>query len=146
MNDKKTTGNKLTVSPDEKLIIIGEDDIDDREILEEIFLSIDEDLQFLFINNGQKMVEFLEDLVEEKIPCLIILDYNMPGLNGSEVLKRLHQIEKIKNVPKIIWSTSNASAYKKICLELGANDYLVKPSNIKELEKMLKHMLSFCQV
>jgi CheY-like chemotaxis protein len=146
MNDKITTEDKLTVSPAEKLIIIGEDDIDDREILEEIFLSIDEDLQFLFINNGQKMVEFLEDLVEEKIPCLIILDYNMPGLNGSEVLKRLHQIEKIKNVPKIIWSTSNASAYKKICLELGANDYLVKPSNIKELEKMLKHMLSFCQV
>jgi CheY-like chemotaxis protein len=67
----------------------------------------------------------------------------MPGLNGSEVLKRVHQIEKIKNVPKIIWSTANADGFKNTCLQLGACEYLVKPSSFANLRSMIKRMLSF---
>jgi DNA-binding response OmpR family regulator len=129
-----------------KLILIGEDDIDDEEILEEIFLSIDSSVRPQFINNGEKLVTFLENAADEHLPCLIILDYNMPGLNGAEILKSLQQNERMNTVPKIIWSTSNATGYKNTCLELGACDYLVKPSSIKELENMLKHMLSYCAV
>jgi len=145
MNEAHIEENKLLVSPSDRFIIIGEDDIDDKEILEEIFLSIDPSLHFHFINSGQRLVSFLENFKDDHLPCLIILDYNMPDLNGSEILKCLHQNQKLKNVPKIIWSTSSAPAYKKKCLELGAHDYLVKPSNIKDLEEMLKHMLSFCE-
>ena len=68
----------------------------------------------------------------------------MPELNGAEILKSLHGNNRIGNVPKVIWSTSNAPAYKNLCLELGARDYLVKPSKISMLEDMVKHMLSYC--
>jgi CheY-like chemotaxis protein len=79
------------------------------------------------------------------MPCLIILDYNMPGMNGAEILKRLPKNERLHEVPKIIWSTSNAATYKKVCMESGASDYLVKPSKIKDLENMIRHMLSYCK-
>jgi CheY-like chemotaxis protein len=126
-----------------KQILIGEDDIDDQEILEEIFLSIDSKLNLTFINDGQKIVSFLENTTVENIPGLIILDYNMPHLNGAEILKSLQQNEQVKNVPKIIWSTANADGFKNTCLQLGACEYLVKPSSFANLRSMIKRMLSF---
>ncbi len=126
-----------------KQILIGEDDIDDQEILEEIFLSIDPKLILTFINDGQKIVSFLENTTAENLPGLIILDYNMPHLNGAEILKSIQQNEKVKNIPKIIWSTANAERFKNICLQLGACEYLVKPSSFSDLKNMIKGMLSF---
>lgn len=140
MKDKPA--NSLTIP--EKYILLGEDDIDDQEILAEIFSSIDPSCRLQFISNGKKLVSHLEEAQKEHLPCLIILDYNMPELNGAEILKSLLDNHRIKTVPKIIWSTSNAAAYKNRCLELGACDYLVKPSKINMLEDMVKHMLSYC--
>ncbi|MGN6532924.1 MAG: response regulator, partial [Ginsengibacter sp.] len=80
-----------------KLILIGEDDIDDQEILEEIFLSLDPLLNLTFVNDGEKIVSFLENANGQNLPGLIILDYNMPHLNGAEILKSIQQNEKVKN-------------------------------------------------
>ena len=129
--------------PLHKLILIGEDDIDDKEILEEIFSSMDSLIKLTFINDGQKLVSFLENATLENLPGLIILDYNMPHLNGAEILRSIQQNEKVKNIPKIIWSTANADGFKNICLQLGAREYLVKPSRFKDLESMIKQMLSY---
>jgi len=131
--------NKL---PD-KQILIGEDDIDDQEILEEIFLSIDPSLNVTFINDGEKIVSFLQNASSEDLPGLMILDYNMPHLNGAEILKSIQQDQRVKNIPKIIWSTANAEGFKNICLQLGACEYLVKPSSFTELKSMIRGMLSF---
>jgi CheY-like chemotaxis protein len=127
----------------DKQILIGEDDIDDKEILEEIFLSIDPNLKLTFINDGQKIVSFLENSSTQNLPGLIILDYNMPHLNGAEILKSVQQNGKVKNIPKIIWSTANADGFKNNCLQLGACEYLVKPSSFTDLKSMIKGMLSF---
>jgi len=98
--------------PLHKLILIGEDDIDDKEILEEIFSSMDSLIKLTFISDGQKLVSFLENATPENLPGLIILDYNMPHLNGAEILRSIQQNEKVKNIPKIkpqyfIKNTSN---------------------------------------
>jgi CheY-like chemotaxis protein len=127
----------------EKQILIGEDDIDDEEILEEVFSSIDANLSLTFINDGQKIVQFLENATTENLPGLIILDYNMPHLNGAEILRSLQQNKKLEKIPKIIWSTANAEGFKNICLQLGACEYLVKPSSFSDLKSMIEGMLSF---
>ena len=144
MKEKDNPQRKLTASRSQKFILLGEDDIDDQEILEEVFSSIDSSFSLHFINNGKKVVAHLEEIHDEHLPCLIVLDYNMPELNGAEILKSLQGNHRINKVPKIIWSTSNAPAYKNMCLELGASDYLVKPSKINMLEQMVRHMLSYC--
>lgn len=127
-----------------KTILLGEDDIDDQEILEEIFSSIDESLKLQFFNNGHKVIHHLDNVEDHQLPCLIVLDFNMPELNGAEILKVLSEKKKLQHIPKIIWSTSNAATYKQMCFELGACDYLVKPSKISALEEVAKHMLSYC--
>jgi len=126
-----------------KFILLGEDDIDDQEILQEVFFEVDSSLHLQFFNNGRKVISYLESS-GDSLPCLIILDYNMPELNGAEILKILSRDERLTSIPKIIWSTSDAPVYKSICLEYGASDYLVKPSKINVLENMVKYMLSFC--
>ena len=126
-----------------KFIILGEDDIDDQEILEEIFSTVDTTLSLQFFNNGRKVISHLEN-AEDNLPCLIVLDFNMPELNGAEILKILSKDDRLKQIPKIIWSTSDAPVYKAMCLEYGACDYLVKPSKINDLKAMVEHMLSYC--
>jgi DNA-binding response OmpR family regulator len=139
MIDKKITTNHVP----SKFIILGEDDIDDQEMLEEIFSTVDASFNVRFFNNGRKVISHLKNM-EQDLPCLIVLDFNMPELNGADILKMLSKEDRLKKVPKIIWSTSDAPAYKAACLELGACDYLVKPSKIIELENMVKHILTYC--
>ncbi|MGN6617334.1 MAG: response regulator [Ilyomonas sp.] len=127
-----------------KYILIGEDDIDDQEILQEVFADIDSNCELKFITNGRKLISFLEALPHQELPCLIVLDYNMPELNGEEILRKLQNSKEFKNIPKILWSTSSVSANKTKCVELGASDFLVKPSTIEKLEEIARYMLSFC--
>ena len=127
-----------------KFILIGEDDIDDQELLKEVFTSVDKSFVLKFLNNGKEMIEYLQALPEVHLPCLVVMDYNMPEENGAEILRRLKMDKRYSPIPKIIWSTSNSEMYRNICLDLGANDYVIKPSNVREMEDVVKYMLSFC--
>ena len=127
-----------------KLILIGEDDLDDQEFLKEIFSSIDPSFSIVFTPNGAEMLSYLEDCSHDHLPFLILLDYNMPGLNGAEILKELKSRERYNAIPKIIWSTSKSTNYRDICLQMGAHEYLVKPSNVNDLIETCRYMLSSC--
>jgi CheY-like chemotaxis protein len=127
-----------------KFILIGEDDIDDQEFLNEVFTAVDNSFVVEFANNGNKMIDTLKELDDSLLPCLIVMDYNMPGLNGAEILHELRKDKRYSRIPKVIWSTSNSEMYRNICLELGANDYLIKPSSVREMEDTVKYMLAFC--
>lgn len=126
-----------------KLILLGEDDIDDQEFLSDIFSSISESFHLKSIGNGKNILTYLENLDDESLPSLIILDYNLPEMNGAEILKALQSDKRYNTIPKLIWSTSNSAIYKSLCMQLGASDYVVKPSNIASLREVAKYMLSF---
>jgi len=129
-----------------KFILIGEDDTDDQEMLKEVFSSIDSSFILFFVNNGSEILSALGKLRDDQMPCLIVLDYNMPGLNGADILKELGTNERYKHIPRIVWSTSASEKFRKLCLELGATDYIIKPNNVPELEKIARYMLSVCLV
>jgi DNA-binding response OmpR family regulator len=128
-----------------RLILLGEDDIDDQEFLREIFTSINNSFQLQPIGNGKQIISYLEALNDRDLPSLIILDYNLPELNGAEILKLLQESKRYDGIPKLIWSTSNSSVYRTLCMELGASDYVVKPTNIASLKEVAEYMLSFAK-
>jgi CheY-like chemotaxis protein len=125
-------------------IIFGEDDIDDIDLLKETFSAADDSYSLLFIDKGRKLINTLEALTDKELPCLLVLDYNMPELNAAEILQELSLHERYAAIPKIIWSTSGSDTYKKKCLELGAVDYVIKPLNVKDYMETVRYMLSFC--
>ena len=129
-----------------RFILLGEDDADDQEMLKEVFTSIDTAFVLFFVNNGKEIISALEKLKDDQMPCLIVLDYNMPGLNGADILRELSTNERYKNIPKVVWSTSGSEKFRNICLELGAVDYVIKPNNVVGLEEVARYMLSLCLV
>ena len=133
------------VSPS-KFILLGEDDPDDQEMLTDIFSTIDNSLILFFVNNGKEVLSALEKLRDDQMPCLIVLDYNMPGLNGADILKQISTNNRFSSIPKVVWSTSGSEKFKKICMEMGAVDYIIKPSSHMDLEKIARYMLSFCSL
>ena len=129
-----------------RFILLGEDDADDQEMLKEVFASIDTSFILFFVNNGKEVLSALEKLKDDQMPCLIVLDYNMPGLNGADILRELSTNEQYKKIPKVVWSTAVSENFRKTCLELGAVDYVIKPNNVAGLEEVARYMLSICLV
>lgn len=142
MPQKIITGDELP----SKFILLGEDDKDDQEMLKEVFQSLDATFVLFFVNNGSEVLSALEKLKDDQLPCLIVLDYNMPGLNGADILKELGSNNRYVDIPKIVWSTSTSEKFRNICMELGAVDYVIKPNNLVDLEKTARYMLSVCHV
>jgi CheY-like chemotaxis protein len=143
---KEGTKPTAALDPHYKYILLGEDDIDDEELLREVFTKIDPSFTLEFVNNGRNVITRLQELEKFGLPCLIVLDYNMPTLNGAEILQELKQLPQFEHIPKIIWSTSDSETYRSICLHLGACDYVIKPSNMQGLTEVARYMLSFCSV
>src|SRR5690348_2095731 len=114
------------------IILMADDDIDDLELIEEAVRDFRSDVQLHKVTNGKAVLEYLENQPDGQLPCLIILDYNMPELNGSEVLSLLSKMPRYKHVSKVIFSTSNAPMHVSECKNNGAVDYFVKPTNMRD--------------
>ena len=129
----------------ERYILLVEDDVDDQELLKEVFHSLEDPVPDLhFVNSGNRLLAYLEEIEDHRLPCLILLDYNMPGLNGAEILTELNKSHRYTRIPRIIWSTSGTESYKTTCLSLGAIDYVIKPSTVENLKEVARYVLSHC--
>jgi len=124
-------------------IFLAEDDIDDQELLAEAFQGIDPGIHLKTFSTGKKFISHLDSLPEHEIPRMVILDYNIPEINGADILKHLEEDARYRDVIKLVWSTSNASLYEESCIALGARAYMVKPTNVSGLNEIAKKMLEF---
>ena len=94
--------------------------------------------------NGEQILAILESDHYEKRPCLIVLDLNMPRLNGTETLRRLKTDQRFKNIPVVIYSTSINPLEKEECMTLGAHSYVTKPVSFKESIEVAKTFVRLC--
>ena len=129
-----------------KIILLADDDADDRELLEEVILTIENDAVIHEASSGTEALAHLKNCSDNNLPCLIILDYNMPDLNGAEVIEIINEDGRYKNIPLVIWSTSNLPFYKKRCEKLGARAYFHKPHSFGDTKVLAINMLSYCDV
>lgn len=129
------------MSSKKKRILLADDDQEDLELLTEVLIQLDSETRLHTVNNGSLVLDYLEKAADDELPTLIVLDYNMPNMNGAEVLEQLCKNPRYQNIPKIIWSTSNNSNYIKECMEKGATTYFVKPATHKNLQEQAAEML-----
>jgi CheY-like chemotaxis protein len=117
-----------------------DDDYEELTLIEDALLSEGEVVQYE--ENGVNALNYLESC--KSLPSLIILDLNMPKLNGTETLERLKAHPKFKHIPVIIYSTSMNVLQKEKCIELGAHSYIVKPVNYNDTINTARYFSSFC--
>lgn len=77
------------------------------------------------------------------LPSLILLDLNMPGSNGKEVLQQLKQDEELKVIPVVVFTTSSNPKDIDTCYRYGANSYLIKPMNVQQLKSSVCLLLNY---
>jgi CheY-like chemotaxis protein len=125
-------------------ILVVDDDKEDQEIISDHFDRVGFVEGVCYVDNGQEAINFLETIVSKKmdLPRLVILDLNMPVLNGTETLYMLKTDPRYKDVPVVIFSTSENGSEKEKCLTYGAEDYLIKPMTFKEGQEVMKVFLS----
>lgn len=115
------------------LILIAEDDPDDALMLKDAFSEIDLSA-VTFLNNGKLLIEHIHQLLlAKKLPNLILLDLNMPVLDGRSVIKELRNREETKNIPLVVLSTSKNKDDIDSVLALGANEFFTKPASFSDL-------------
>ena len=126
-------------------ILAADDDYEDLELIEDAIIGLDPDAKIYRVDNGRAVIDYLNNLQDKKLPDLIVLDYNMPELNGAQVLSEIGHDLRYKSIPKIILSTSGAPLHKDECMYKGATEYFVKPNNLADLEKLAGRMLKYCK-
>jgi CheY-like chemotaxis protein len=131
--------------PDKPIhILMADDDLEDIELMETAIIRIAPKVTLQKVVNGKDVIDYLAQRSEADLPCLIILDYNMPELTGAEVLSIICKEKRYENIAKIVLSTSSTPAYINECMKNGATEYFVKPDNMTALATMAKKLLDYC--
>ena len=107
-------------------IFIADDDEDDLSFFESAVKETHPEVELTTAENGEDLLKKLKD---STLPDVILLDLNMPFVDGKECLKALRQNPDYNKVPILIYSTSNAKSDIDYCMKNGANYYIVKPAS-----------------
>lgn len=119
-------------------VFVADDDEDDRFLMKVAFDKCCPEARIEFAVDGLDLMSALEQSPSR--PCLIILDLNMPRLNGFDSLKILRAATKYKETPIIVFSTSSSERDIQKAQRLGANEYLVKPIDMQSLSDMVNKL------
>ncbi|RFS18989.1 response regulator [Chitinophaga silvatica] len=119
-------------------VLLIDDDIDDRMIFGEVLRELAPDISYHEAINGE---DALIKLNQNLRPDLIFVDLNMPRIDGKQFLAEIQQLEHLKHIPVIIYTTSSHEADKKETRALGASYFLTKPNSLHELTSILTEIL-----
>jgi CheY-like chemotaxis protein len=124
-----------------KKVVLVEDDTDDQELFQ-AFLGNRSDIILLPIaGNGIELMAYLETVSETELPDLIILDQNMPKMNGKQTLQALKAHGRFGDIPAVIYSTYTDTSLITECQKLGARMVAMKPIDQEGYHKMLNDFL-----
>lgn len=124
-------------------ILLAEDDADDRFIFDN-FLGGRTDIEILpYAENGNDVFDFLNGLKkDEPLPDIIILDHNMPKMNGRQTLEQLKENERYAQIPVFIYSTYADTQLVDSCTQSGALRVATKPVTEIGYQNLLDDFLS----
>ncbi|MBT3194599.1 MAG: response regulator [Verrucomicrobia bacterium] len=124
-------------------IIITEDDPDDQLLLQEAFRQSDEGNSITIANDGVELMDFLEEQREARgstRPDLVLLDLNMPRMDGREALAAIKGDPDLRSIPVVVLTTSSDEGDILKSYALGANSYICKPVTFTELVDIVEHL------
>jgi CheY-like chemotaxis protein len=128
----------------EKTVLLIDDDKEDLGMLQEALKSIDINHKILEAHDGIQGLAKLKELNEKNIlPCLIVLDINMPKMDGKQTFVTIKNNSQLSNIPIVIFSTSS-SLLDKAFFERHNTAYFVKPINFVELARSASRMINMC--
>lgn len=129
---------------EEKTILHVDDDADDRELFREVMQKIAPRVKVAYAENGLRALEVLNETKEAKVrPCLIVLDLNMPYLDGRKTFEKIKADPDLKQIPVVVYSSGENPSDKSLFSKEGVA-YFIKPIESSVMEQILGYMANLC--
>ena len=135
----------------ELIILIAEDDDGHAELIREGLENSGVCNKQIRFTNGLEVWEFLDlqiksDIRDKKSAFLLLLDINMPKMNGIELLQKIKTDDELKEIPIIMLTTTDDPREVETCYRLGCNMYVTKPVQFDKFADTLHRMGLFIQI
>jgi len=129
-------------------ILIVEDSEEDFHALQRFLRRSSTVIPVQWCRNGEQALMFLSptnDELGESVthPALIVLDLNLPGIDGRELLRQIKQNERLKTIPVVVFTTSNNPKDIAACHQYGVKSYIIKPINIDQLKRDVQTLVEY---
>ncbi len=125
-------------------ILVADDDSNDKMLLRRAIEKAGLRVQVDFVDDGQEAIDYLQSASSEPPPTMLLLDLNMPRLDGFDVLEWLRHEPDRRPRTVVVYSSSPRSEDIHRSGELGVDYYVVKPSEPSELVATMKRLEPFC--
>ncbi len=140
--------NKLIIMtqslPPKSIVLYADDDQDDLELIQEAFKDYYQNIDLITFEDGIALLNYIEQLTPlQPMPCLVILDVNMPGLDGKKTLVHLRTIEEFKEVPAVLFSTSTLPSEMAFAKQFNAG-FVTKPLHTPQIALIVQKLLDHC--
>jgi CheY-like chemotaxis protein len=125
------------------VVLLVEDNATDVFLTREAFRRCGAKVSILQVDNGEKCLDFLRhrhEYADAPTPDLVLLDLNLPVMDGREVLSELRTGEGYPPLPVVVLSTSRVRADVETAHALGCSSYLFKPLNIDEFDRVIHNL------
>ena len=133
-----------TIMPRYLNILLIEDDAIEVMKFNRVVSTLELNHKVIEANNGEVALEILK--VKEVIPDIVILDLNMPKINGIEFLQILKNDNYLKYIPAVVLTTSNNHADVLECYKIGIAGYVLKPLKYEDYSSRIKRMIDYWSV
>ena len=132
--------------PDKSSIVIAEDNLNDVFLLKNAFQEAAPQMRINVVGNGEELIGYLQSKSgggQSPIPALVLLDLKMPKVDGFEALQWIRNQPSLKRLLVVVFSSSSETGQVNRAYDLGANSYLMKPFDYKELTELLRRLLTY---
>ena len=119
-------------------ILSAEDDSDDQLLIREAINAAGIKAKIDFVENGESLVKSLLGSDEKNRPDIVLLDLNMPKMDGRQALQEIRNQSKIKDIPIVVLTTSKDEEDINTCHRLGVDSFFTKPKLFSELVDIIK--------
>ena len=126
-----------------RIVLCVDDDPDDRELIRNAIFNVDPSYTVTHATNGKEAVQYLSRATENELPCLVILDINMPVMDGKQALVEIKKIKKLEQVPIVVFTTSSHPSDLFFCKQHGV-ELITKPANFKQITQEAERLLQHC--
>ena len=126
-----------------KTILYVDDDEDDVELLKDLFEQNSLAPQLDAVNNSEEAMDYLKKRIKN-LPCFILIDINMPVINGLTLSRIIKDDPEIKHLCLALLSTTTNAVYQDLALSLGISIYR-KPSSLLEIKQFAEVIVQLCK-
>lgn len=132
----------MQISEKSYKIIVADDDADDQYLIKQAFRETLKSYNVQAVSNGMELLELLFETGKGRVekPDCIILDLNMPLVDGFQVLEKLRKEKSTSDIPVFILSTSRFERDRIKSEEMGANGFYSKPYQFDELKRIIRNI------